>query len=311
MEFARGQRETEGPPNRTEVLDARPGSRVSQGLKARLGFEPPRSWRRVWPRAPRPHEWYGRPVLEWSFPGTRDQLTHARTSRVLETDAIPPSRVARRPRRGWSSTNRRAATSRASTPWLEQAGRAIPGRSEGRSRRSPNLPRGDHLLARFFFEGLLRPQAGLVLGHYDTVWPIGTLATMPFRVEGGQAFGPGVFDMKASLVEVEFALGALIDQRRGSPADRPVHRRSSPRTRRSAARLRGDLIEDDSPSRPEIRPGPRTPLARRLAQDESARGSAIFVLEVNGQSPPMRGSSRGRAGARSSSWLIRSSTFTP
>jgi glutamate carboxypeptidase len=40
----------------------------------------------------------------------------------------------------------------------------------------------------------------VMLGHFDTVWPRGTLATMPFRVADGQAFGPGAFDMKAGLV---------------------------------------------------------------------------------------------------------------
>jgi glutamate carboxypeptidase len=40
----------------------------------------------------------------------------------------------------------------------------------------------------------------LLLGHTDTVWPVGTLESMPFRVDGGRAYGPGVYDMKASLV---------------------------------------------------------------------------------------------------------------
>jgi glutamate carboxypeptidase len=42
----------------------------------------------------------------------------------------------------------------------------------------------------------------LLSGHVDTVWPEGTLAEMPFRIEGDRAFGPGVYDMKASLVEL-------------------------------------------------------------------------------------------------------------
>ncbi|MGH9573707.1 MAG: M20 family metallopeptidase [Candidatus Acidiferrales bacterium] len=49
----------------------------------------------------------------------------------------------------------------------------------------------------------------LVLGHLDTVYPIGTLRTMPFRVAGGRAFGPGTFDMKGGLVLALFAVDAL------------------------------------------------------------------------------------------------------
>jgi len=40
----------------------------------------------------------------------------------------------------------------------------------------------------------------LLVGHCDTVWPVGTLETMPFRIDGERAYGPGVYDMKASLV---------------------------------------------------------------------------------------------------------------
>ena len=49
----------------------------------------------------------------------------------------------------------------------------------------------------------------LLLGHFDTVWPLGTLKTMPFRVEDGRAFGPGVYDMKAGITMMIFALRAL------------------------------------------------------------------------------------------------------
>ncbi len=38
-----------------------------------------------------------------------------------------------------------------------------------------------------------------LLGHLDTVWPVGTLATMPFRIEGDRVTGPGVFDMKGGV----------------------------------------------------------------------------------------------------------------
>ena len=51
----------------------------------------------------------------------------------------------------------------------------------------------------------------LLLGHHDTVWPIGTLEAMPWSVEGCIARGPGCFDMKAGLVLLFHALGALGD----------------------------------------------------------------------------------------------------
>jgi glutamate carboxypeptidase len=49
----------------------------------------------------------------------------------------------------------------------------------------------------------------LLVGHLDTVWPVGTLERMPVRHEGGRLLGPGVFDMKGGLVQAVFALRAL------------------------------------------------------------------------------------------------------
>jgi len=49
----------------------------------------------------------------------------------------------------------------------------------------------------------------LVVGHYDTVWPLGTLADMPFEFDGRHVRGPGVFDMKGGLVQLVFALEAV------------------------------------------------------------------------------------------------------
>ena len=75
---------------------------------------------------------------------------------------------------------------------------------------------GDLLEARFG-QGLKRGDAHarslLLLGHLDTVWPIGTLKKMPFRKSAGRVWGPGVLDMKAG---VAMALSALaIVQERG------------------------------------------------------------------------------------------------
>jgi glutamate carboxypeptidase len=49
----------------------------------------------------------------------------------------------------------------------------------------------------------------LVLGHFDTVWPVGRLAVAPFTVAGDFATGPGVFDMKGGLVALLYALRLL------------------------------------------------------------------------------------------------------
>ena len=53
----------------------------------------------------------------------------------------------------------------------------------------------------------------LLIGHTDTVWPLGTLDRMPVEVdeEGGVVRGPGVFDMKAGIVQIVFALRALAE----------------------------------------------------------------------------------------------------
>ncbi|HEV3358021.1 MAG TPA: M20 family metallopeptidase [Pseudonocardiaceae bacterium] len=55
------------------------------------------------------------------------------------------------------------------------------------------------------------PRRVLVLGHHDTVWPHGTLATHPFDVTDGVLRGPGCFDMKAGLVMAFHAIASLSD----------------------------------------------------------------------------------------------------
>jgi glutamate carboxypeptidase len=50
-----------------------------------------------------------------------------------------------------------------------------------------------------------------IVGHVDTVWPMGTLARWPFSVDGDTATGPGCFDMKAGVVQLFHALSTLDD----------------------------------------------------------------------------------------------------
>jgi glutamate carboxypeptidase len=69
--------------------------------------------------------------------------------------------------------------------------------------------RGDHVRAEMFL-GKGRPAGQImVLGHLDTVYPLGTIRKMPFRVSGGRAWGPGTFDMKGGIVLALAAVDAL------------------------------------------------------------------------------------------------------
>jgi glutamate carboxypeptidase len=74
--------------------------------------------------------------------------------------------------------------------------------------RVPSAAAGDHLRAGFG----RGPRQILLLGHFDTVWPIGQLERMPLKREGGKLYGPGVFDMKAGIGLATLATRALIDR---------------------------------------------------------------------------------------------------
>jgi glutamate carboxypeptidase len=80
----------------------------------------------------------------------------------------------------------------------------------------PQKEAGNHLKAEFAGDA---SKPVLLLGHFDTVWSMGTLAKMPFRMEAGRAFGPGVYDMKAGITMMIFALRAL---KESGQAHRPV-----------------------------------------------------------------------------------------
>jgi glutamate carboxypeptidase len=93
----------------------------------------------------------------------------------------------------------------------------------------------------------------LLVGHCDTVWPVGTLARMPVRVEGDAVYGPGVFDMKGGLVQMVYALRAVQDLGLHPPAESVI------------------VINSDE----EIGSPDSTPLVRRLARC----AARAFILE--------------------------------
>lgn len=82
----------------------------------------------------------------------------------------------------------------------------------------PTRDFGTHLQADFIAENRAKPI--LLLGHMDTVWDVGTLKKMPVRERNGRLFGPGVYDMKAGIAQMIFAVDALRELRGAVP--RPV-----------------------------------------------------------------------------------------
>lgn len=113
--------------------------------------------------------------------------------------------------------------------------------------------RGDHL--RVVWSATTpRPKSQLlVLGHYDTVYPTGTLAKRPILQSAGKFFGPGTFDMKAGIVQALFALEAL--QKSAIPIQKRI------------VFLWTSDEEIGSES------------SRKLIESEALRSDAVFVLE--------------------------------
>jgi glutamate carboxypeptidase len=113
--------------------------------------------------------------------------------------------------------------------------------------------RGDHL--RIEWPRTTRGSDGqiLVLGHLDTVYPIGTIAKMPLRVAGGKVWGPGAFDMKGGLVMALAAVDAL--------------RAAGMRTRKRVVFLWTSDEEIGSET------------SRRVIEREARRSDAVLVLE--------------------------------
>jgi len=111
---------------------------------------------------------------------------------------------------------------------------------ESRETGGPQKPR--HVFARPSNRRRGQPSQ-LVLGHYDTVWPVGTVDDRPFRVDGNIVHGPGSFDMKGGLAQIVLALMAIRDLELETPvlpvvfvnADEEIGSRSSTRYIRALA----------------------------------------------------------------------------
>ena len=107
----------------------------------------------------------------------------------------------------------------------------------GRVRLHRQRDFGDIVEARFGPRRRNSAKPTLLLGHLDTVWPIGTLRTMPWRIADGRLWGPGTLDMKVGVVmaltaiemltEADLLNGEIVlllnsDEEIGSPASRAI-----------------------------------------------------------------------------------------
>ena len=108
---------------------------------------------------------------------------------------------------------------------------------------------GDHLVAHW--PGAGKP--GLVIGHVDTVWPLGTLKNMRYREEDGNIYGPGVLDMKAGIAATIAALDLLRET--GNWPERAL----------------SVLVNSDE----EV----GSPSSRRLIESEAAKSAYTIVME--------------------------------
>ncbi|HEY0492007.1 MAG TPA: M20 family metallopeptidase [Candidatus Dormibacteraeota bacterium] len=136
--------------------------------------------------------------------------------------------------------------------------------------RHPVDRRGDHIEARIG----TGTEPILLLCHHDTVWEKGTLARLPFKVDGNRVTGPGTYDMKAGIVEAAFALEGLRAGGRPvivlSTSDEEVGSTTS-RTliERLASRASAVLVLE--------------PAASGGAIKTARKGIADFVLEIEGR----------------------------
>jgi len=134
--------------------------------------------------------------------------------------------------------------------------------------RMANSNGGDHLLIRWAnTDHSADAKPWLVVGHFDTVWPHGTLANMPFRRNGTDLYGPGTYDMKASLA-MSLSVVRLMNEMEMAPS-RPVH----------------FLWTSDE----EI----GSPTSRSLIEDQARKAFAALVLEAPLAGGPLKTARKG------------------
>jgi glutamate carboxypeptidase len=140
-------------------------------------------------------------------------------------------------------------------PAVDRLGALLAGRFEAlgghaKFHRTQNF--GDHLQVDFPGKDSGKPV--LLLGHLDTVYPMGTLVTMPCRISGQKLFGPGSFDMKSGIAIMLHAIEALRTWH-GDQLPRPV----------TVLLVSDEEVGSDS--------------SRRITENLAKKSQAVLVLE--------------------------------
>jgi len=146
-------------------------------------------------------------------------------------------------------------------------------------RTHPARDFGRQLVAEFDLPGRKKTGRILALGHSDTVWPMGTLASMPFRESDGRLWGPGVLDMKSGIVFFIFAMRALRELDRPVPSRVLLQLNSDEEVGSVSSRALTEKNAKDSKAALVLEPG--TGMTGKLKT--ARKGVGMFHVAVHGR----------------------------
>jgi len=135
---------------------------------------------------------------------------------------------------------------------------------------------GDNLQINFPGPAKIKPI--LLLGHFDTVYPLGTLAAMPCRVADGRLYGPGVLDMKSGIALMLYVIEALQAWHGGLPRPVTVFLVSDEEVGSSSSRAITEALAKESAAVLVLEPA----AAPRGAVKTARKGVGEYVLTVKG-----------------------------
>jgi glutamate carboxypeptidase len=134
----------------------------------------------------------------------------------------------------------------------------------------------DHL--QISFPGRAKVKPVLLLGHFDTVYPLGTLAAMPCKIADGRLHGPGVLDMKSGIALMWYAIEALLAEHGALPRPVTVLLVSDEEVGSSSSRKITEALARESAAVLVLEPA----AGLRGAVKTARKGVGEYTLKVNG-----------------------------